>query len=150
MFEILKKQDLGPQVKQMVVHAPMVARHAQPGQFVILRVNETGERIPLTIADYDRENETVTIIFQVVGKTTALLGALEAGDHILDFAGPLGSPSHLGDMKRVCVIGGGLGCAIAYPQAKALFNQGTHVDIIAGLCARTNTQKRWRLYKISD
>lgn len=132
MFEILQKQVLGPQVKRMVVHAPMVARHAQPGQFIILRVSETGERIPLTIADYDREKGTVTIIYQEVGKTTALLGELEQGDCILDFAGPLGTPSHLDNLKRVCVIGGGLGCAIAYPQAKALFSQGAHVDIIAG------------------
>lgn len=132
MFKIKEKKIFNPQVKLLKVEAPEVARHALPGQFIMLRVSETGERIPLTIADYDREAGTITIIFQEVGKTTRMLGALEEGDSILDFVGPLGNPSHLDDLKRVCVIGGGLGCAIAYPQAKYLHEHGAKVDIIAG------------------
>ena len=132
MFRITEKKVFNPQVKMLVVDAPDVAKKALPGQFIILRLNEQGERIPLTIADYDRSAGTVTIIFQEVGKTTKMLGELETGDYILDFVGPLGNPSHLEGFKRVCVIGGGLGCAIAYPQAKYLHNNGTHVDIIAG------------------
>lgn len=119
-------------MKLITVEAAEIARKALPGQFIMLRVCEEGERIPLTIADYDREAGTVTIIFQEVGKTTKMLGMLNEGDSILDFVGPLGNPSHLDGMKRVCVIGGGLGCAIAYPQAKYLHQHGTQVDIIAG------------------
>lgn len=132
MFRIIHKKVFNPQVKMLVIEAPNVAKKALPGQFIILRLNEQGERIPLTIADYDRNAGTITIIFQEVGKTTKMLGALEPGDSILDFVGPLGNASHLDGLKRVCVIGGGLGCAIAYPQAKYLHNQGTRVDIIAG------------------
>ena len=116
----------------MEVEAPYVARKAEPGQFIILRINEEGERIPLTIADYDREKGTVTIIFQEVGKTTSMLGRLEEGDHILDFAGPLGKPSHLEGVRKAVVIGGGLGTAIAYPQAKKLHELGAEVDVITG------------------
>lgn len=132
MFKIKTKKVFNPQVKLLTVEAPNVARYALPGQFIMLRVTETGERIPLTIADYDREEGTVTIIFQEVGKTTRTLGELEEGDCILDFVGPLGNPSHLDELNHVCVIGGGLGCAIAYPQAKYLHNRGAKVDIIAG------------------
>ncbi len=132
MFKIRTKKIFNPQVKLLTVEAPEVARHALPGQFIMLRVTETGERIPLTIADYDREQGTITIIFQEVGKTTRMLGALEEGDTILDFVGPLGNPSHLDELKHVCVIGGGLGCAIAYPQAKYLHAHGAKVDMIAG------------------
>jgi len=132
MYKIIEKRTLAPQVKLMRVLAPMVAKSAKPGQFIVLRVNETGERIPLTIAEYDRESGLVTIIFQEVGKTTKMLGALEEGESILDFAGPLGSPSEFFDAKKVCVIGGGLGCAIAYPQAKALFESGAEVHSIVG------------------
>lgn len=132
MYKIIEKKVFNPQVKLMTVAAAEVARKALPGQFIMLRVNEEGERIPLTIADYDRDKGTITIIFQEVGKTTKLLGTLEVGDSILDFVGPLGNPSHLDGLKRVCVIGGGLGCAIAYPQAKYLHEHGTHVDMIAG------------------
>lgn len=101
MYKIVKKKELNSDVKLMVVDAPFVARKAEPGQFVMLRVNETGERIPLTIADYDREKGTITIIFQEVGKTTKLLGALEEGEYILDFAGPLGKASHFGEVKKL-------------------------------------------------
>lgn len=132
MYKIVKKRVLNSQVKLMKVEAPVVAKKAQPGQFIILRVNELGERIPLTIADYDREEGTVTIIFQEVGKTTKLLGSLEEGDVLLDFVGPLGVPSHFEDVKKVAVVGGGLGTAIAYPQAKKLYNEGVEVHSIVG------------------
>jgi ferredoxin--NADP+ reductase len=132
MFQIVSKKELGPNVKLMVVQAPFVARKAEPGQFIILRIHESGERIPLTIADYDREKGTVTIIFQEVGKTTKLLGTLNEGDALLDFVGPLGTASHFNNVKKVAVIGGGLGTAIAYPQAKKLHSLGVAVDTITG------------------
>ncbi|MEG1732604.1 MAG: sulfide/dihydroorotate dehydrogenase-like FAD/NAD-binding protein, partial [Longicatena sp.] len=132
MYKILKKEILNPTVTKMVIDAPAVAKKAAAGQFIILRVHENGERIPLTIADYDRLNGTITIIFQIVGKTTMLLNTLEVNDEILDFVGPLGNPSHVDGLKKVCVIGGGVGCAIAYPTAKALFDNGTDVTVITG------------------
>ena len=116
----------------MVVEAPLVAKKAKAGQFIILRVHEDGERIPLTIADYDRQAQTVTIIFQVVGRTTKLLDQLNEGDEILDFVGPLGKPSEVEGFKKVCVVGGGVGCAIAYPTAKALHENGAEVTVISG------------------
>ena len=132
MFQIVEKRSLNPSMTLMVVKAPYIAKKAKAGQFIILRVNEKGERIPLTIADYDRELGTVTIIFQIVGKTTMMLNQLNKGDAILDFIGPLGKASELEGHKHVAVIGGGAGCAIAYPQAKALHAMGTTVDMIAG------------------
>ena len=132
MYKIIKKQILNDTVTLMEINAPAVAKKAKPGQFIILRVNETGERIPLTIADYDAEKGTVTIIFQIVGKTTSLLNTLKQGEYILDFVGPLGTPSEFDGLKKVAVIGGGLGTAIAYPQAKALSKMGTEVHLIAG------------------
>ena len=132
MFQIVQKKRLNDSMTQMRVAAPFVARKAQAGQFIILRVNEYGERIPLTIADYDREGGTVDIIFQKVGKTTLLLDTLEEGDAILDFIGPLGKASELEGYQYAAVIGGGAGCAIAYPQAKALHSLGAKVDMIAG------------------
>ncbi|HOS18756.1 MAG TPA: sulfide/dihydroorotate dehydrogenase-like FAD/NAD-binding protein [Clostridia bacterium] len=132
MYRILKKRTLSPNVKLMAVDAPHVAKKALAGQFIMLRVDETGERIPLTIADYDRQTGAVTIIFQEVGKTTKLLGTLEEGDSLADFVGPLGVPSHFEGVKRAAVIGGGLGTAIAYPQAKALKEHGAKVDMIVG------------------
>ncbi len=132
MYKIIRKEVLNSQVKLLEVEAPYIARKAEPGQFIILRVDEDGERIPLTIADYDREKGTVTIIFQEVGKTTKLLGQLEQGESILDFAGPLGKASELEGYKKVAVIGGGLGTAIAYPQAKKLHSMGAEVDVITG------------------
>ena len=113
MYKIVAKRVLNTQVKLLEIEAPAVARKAEPGQFIILRVHEDGERIPLTIADYNREKGTVTIIFQEVGKTTRLLGTLEEGEALLDFVGPLGVASHLEGLKKVAVIGGGLGTAIA-------------------------------------
>jgi ferredoxin/flavodoxin---NADP+ reductase len=132
LYTILLKRKLNSLVTLMEVDAPYIAKKAQAGQFIILRIDEQGERIPLTIADYDRERGSITIIFQVVGQTTKQLDSLEEGDSILDFVGPLGEATELGDVKRVAVIGGGVGCAIAYPQAKALHEKGIPVDVIAG------------------
>ena len=132
MYKILNKKILNSQVKLLEIDAPLIAKKAQPGQFIILRINEEGERIPLTIADFDASKGTVTIIFQEVGKTTRLLGTLNEGDALLDFVGPLGVASHLEGYKKVAVIGGGLGTAIAYPQAKKLFGLGAQVDSIIG------------------
>ncbi len=132
MFPIVKKRVLNPTVTLMEIEAPLVARKALPGQFIIFRVDEEGERIPLTIAGYDREKGTVTIIFQKVGYTTEKLDTLHEGDALLDFVGPLGEPSHTEGVKRAAVIGGGLGVAIAYPQAKALHEAGCQVDLIVG------------------
>ena len=133
MYKIVTKRALNPTVTLMEVEAPHIARKAKAGQFIIFRVDEQGERVPLTIADYDRERGTVTIIFQIVGASTRLLNALEEGDSILDFVGPLGVATEIApEVQRVCVIGGGVGNAIAYPQAKALHDAGKQVDMIAG------------------
>ena len=133
MFKIVTKRVLNEAVVLMEIEAPFIAKKAQPGQFIIFRVDEHGERVPLTIADYDREKGTVTIIFQIVGRSTEKLSALNEGDTILDFVGPLGVPTHIEeDAKSVCVVGGGVGCAIAYPQAKALFGRGIDTTVIAG------------------
>ena len=132
MFPIVKKRVLNPTVTYMEILAPHIAKKAQPGQFIMLRINEDGERIPLTIAGYDREAGTVTIIFQKVGYTTYALDELNEGDSLLDFVGPLGVPSEFEGLKKVCVVGGGLGVAIAYPQAKALNDMGVEVDFIVG------------------
>ena len=132
MFPIVKKRVLNETVTLMEIEAPLVARKALTGQFIIFRIDEEGERIPLTIAGYDREKGTVTIIFQKVGYTTMKLDTLNEGDALLDFVGPLGEPSHTEGVKRAAVIGGGLGVAIAYPQAKALHEAGCEVDLIVG------------------
>ncbi len=132
MFKIVRKKELNPTVTLMDIQAPLVAKKAEPGQFIILRVNADGERIPLTIADFDREKGTVTIIFQIVGATTQKLNYLNEGDYIEDFVGPLGVPSHTDGLKKVAVIGGGVGCAIAYPIAKKLHNLGCTVHSIVG------------------
>lgn len=131
-YTILRKENLCPQIFLMEIDAPLVARKAEPGQFIILRIDEKGERVPFTVADFDREKGSVTIIVQAVGKTTRELSLLEAGDTILDFAGPLGMPTKLDGLKKVAVIGGGLGNAIAYPQAKKLHAMGADVTMIAG------------------
>ena len=132
MYQIVTKQALNPTVTKMEILAPFVAKKALPGQFIILRVAEDGERIPLTIADYDREKGTITIIFQIVGATTELLNHKNAGEFIPDFVGPLGKPTHTDGLKKVCVVGGGVGCAIALPVAKALHAQGAEVTSIIG------------------
>ena len=132
MYKIVKKQPLNPTVTRMEIEAPLIAKKAKPGQFIILRVDENGERIPLTVAGYDREKGTFTIIFQIVGATTEKLNHLNEGECLHDFVGPLGVPTHVDGLKKVCVIGGGVGCAIAYPQAKYLHSIGVEVDLIAG------------------
>ena len=131
-YRIIRKMDLNPQIFLMEIEAPLVARRAEPGQFIILRIDETGERVPFTIADFDREKGTVTIIVQALGKTTKELSTLNENDSVLDFAGPLGMPTKLDGLKKVAVIGGGLGTAIAYPQAKKLSKMGADVTVIAG------------------
>lgn len=132
MFKIITKKILNPQVSLMEIEAPEIAKKAQPGQFIILRVNDDGERIPLTVADYNRETGTITIIFQVVGATTRLLNEKNEGDFISDFVGPLGRATKTDGLKKVAVVGGGVGCAIAYPVAKALHEKGCEVDAIVG------------------
>lgn len=132
MFRIVDKRELNSAVTLLEIEAPFVAKKAQAGQFIIFRVDEYSERVPLTIADYDREKGTVTIIFQKVGFSTNLLAAKEIGDTILDFVGPLGTATEYEGMKKVAVVGGGVGCAIAYPQAKALHAMGIEVDVIVG------------------
>ena len=132
MYQIKKKRELNPTVTLMEIDAPLVAAKAEPGQFIILRVDQDGERIPLTVADYDREKGTVTIIFQIVGATTELLNHKNEGEYIADFVGPLGTPSHVEGLKKVAVVGGGVGCAIAYPIAKKLHSLGAEVHSIVG------------------
>ena len=132
MYRILTKETLNPTVIKMEIEAPYVAKKAQPGQFIILRTDEDGERIPLTVADYDREKGTVTIIFQIVGATTEKLGHMNEGDFLADFVGPLGKATHTEGLKKVAVVGGGVGCAIAFPVAKKLHEQGCEVHSIVG------------------
>lgn len=132
MYKIIRKKELNPTVTLMDIDAPLIAKKAEPGQFIILRVDEMGERIPLTIADYDRDNGIVTIIFQIVGATTEKLNHLNEGEFIQDFVGPLGVPSHVEGLKKVAVVGGGVGCAIAYPIAKKLHSMGAEVHSIVG------------------
>ena len=134
MYEIVKKEKMNDVVEMMEIHAPFVARKCEPGQFIILRVGEDGERIPLTIADYDREKETVTIIYQIVGYSTAQLAKLEQGDCLTDFVGPLGVPTELHGEKGMHIIGvaGGVGSAPLYPQLRKLASQGAKVDVIIG------------------
>ena len=132
MYRIVQKKILNPTVTLMEIEAPLVAKKAEPGQFIILRVDETGERIPLTIADFDREKGTVTMIFQIVGGTTERLNHKEAGDFIQDFVGPLGVATHTEGLKKVCIVGGGVGCAIALPIAKKLHQQGCAVTSVIG------------------
>lgn len=133
MYKIIDKKVINDSVEQMVIHAPYVARKCQPGQFIILRVDEAGERVPFTIVDYDRQAETVTIIYQIMGYSTQMLAQKDAGDKLCDFAGPLGQPSVLNkDNKRVLGIGGGVGAAPLYPQVKKLVQMGIECDIILG------------------
>ena len=132
MFNIVRKKELNSAVTLMEVEAPFVAKKAKAGQFIIFRVDESSERVPLTIAGYDREKGTVTIIFQKVGLSTKMLGTLQEGDFIHDFVGPLGKPTQTEGLKRVCVVGGGVGCAIALPSAQAFKEAGCEVDVIVG------------------
>lgn len=132
MFKIIKKEALNPTVTKMVIDAPLIAKKAEPGQFIIVRAKDDSERIPLTIADYDRENGTVTIIFQIVGGGTMELNTLNEGEYVHDFVGPLGRASEVEGLKKVAVVGGGVGCAIAYPVAKKLHELGCEVHTITG------------------
>ncbi len=132
MYKIVKKRKLNDAVVLMEIEAEFIAKKVLPGQFIIFRIDEHGERVPVTVADYDREKGTITLIVQTVGRSTIMLGEMQEGDYLRDVVGPLGVPTHLEGIKKACVIGGGVGCAIAYPQAKALHNAGAHVDMIAG------------------
>ena len=132
MYKIVRKKELNASVTLMEIEAPFVAKKAKAGQFIIFRIDEMGERVPLTIAGYDREKGTVTIIFQKVGFSTIALGNLNEGDYIRDFVGPLGKPTHTEGVKRVCVVGGGVGCAIALPSAAAFKEAGAEVDVVVG------------------
>ena len=132
MNKIVERRELNPSVVMIEVEAPLVAKKAEAGQFIILRADEDGERIPLTIADYDREKGTVSVIFQVVGASTYKLSKKQAGDHVSDFAGPLGMPTETDGLKNVCVVGGGVGCAIALPIAKKLHSMGCRVTSVIG------------------
>jgi len=149
-YRILSKKILNPQIFMMEIEAPLVARRVEPGQFIILRTDEFGERVPFTVADFDREKGSVTIIVQVVGKTTTDLSKYEEGDFISDFAGPLGVPTPLEGLKKVAVIGGGLGTAIAYPQAKKLHNLGAEVTVITGFRNKDLVILEDELKKVSD
>lgn len=132
MYKILKRKQLNNTTVLMEIEAPFIAKKAKAGQFIIYRVDEEGERVPLTIADHDEQKGSITIIFQCIGASTHKLSLLGEGDSILDVVGPLGVATDYEGAKRVAVVGGGVGCAIAYPQAKALFNSGAQVDLIAG------------------
>ena len=132
MFTIVKKERLNPTVTRMVIDAPFVARKAEPGQFIIFRAHEDSERVPLTIADFDREAGTVTIIYQIVGGSTMELDAMHEGEALQDFVGPLGVATHTDGLKKVAVVGGGVGCAIAYPVTKKLHDLGAEVHAVVG------------------
>ena len=135
MFTIIKRRELNPTVTELCIHAPLIAKKAKAGQFIIVRAKEDSERIPLTIAGFDREAGTVSIIFQVVGAGTMQLNSLKEGEAVHDFVGPLGKATEIEGLKNVCVVGGGVGCAIALPIAQALHEQGTkavsytHLDV---------------------
>lgn len=151
LFKIIEKRELNDFVTLMVIEAPLIAKKAKAGQFIIFRTDELGERVPLTIADYDEKKGTITIIFQRVGRSTTQLGLMEEGDFILDVVGPLGVATHFEEgIKRVAVIGGGVGCAIAYPQAKTLFNRGVKVDVIAGFRSKDFVILENELNAVSD
>lgn len=132
MFKILSKRRLNPTMTWLVIDAPLVAKKARPGQFIILRTDEYGERIPLTMAGHNAEKGTIDLIYAAVGRTTMLMDQLEEGDYLLDVVGPLGKPTHMEGLKRVAVVGGGTGNALAYPLATGMHKEGIHVDMIAG------------------
>ena len=157
MFTIVKKERLNPTVTKMVIDAPFVARKAEPGQFIIFRAHEDSERVPLTIADYDRTAGTVTIIYQIVGGSTMELDAMQEGESLCDFVGPLGTKTHTEGLKKVCVVGGGVGCAIAYPVTKKLHDSSCEVHAVVGfrnkdlvILEKEFEQASDRLEKMSD
>ena len=144
MFKIVSKRNLNPTVTMMDIEAPLVAKKAEAGQFIILRTDEDGERIPLTVAGFDREKGTVKIIFQIVGATTEKLNHKNVGDCLADFAGPLGKPTETEGLRKVCVVGGGVGCAIALPIAEKLHAEGCEVHTIVGF--RNNPRVAIRIW----
>jgi len=150
MYKILRKESLNPTVTLMEIEAPFVAAKAQAGQFIILRVDGEGERIPLTVAGYDREKGSVTIIFQIVGATTYALNQKNEGEYISDFVGPLGVATKLDGLKRVCIVGGGVGCAIALPIAQKLHEMGAHVTSIIGFRSKDIVILEDEFKKVSD
>ncbi len=150
MYKILDKKQLNSQVTAMTLEAPFVARKVKAGQFVIIRVDELGERIPLTVADFDREKGTLTIIFQAVGYSTKKLAEYKVGESISDVVGPLGLPTEFGNPEKAIVVGGGVGCAIAYPQAKALKNMGVKTDVIAGFRSKDIVILEEEMKAVSD
>jgi len=150
VYKIVRKKVLNPTVTLMDIEAPLVAKKAEPGQFIILRVDEDGERIPLTIADYDREAGTVTIIFQIVGATTEKLNKKNEGEYISDFVGPLGKKTETEGLKKVAVVGGGVGCAIAYPVAKKLHDLGCEVHSVVGFRNKDLVILEEEFLKVSD
>lgn len=150
MYKIRTKRELNPTVTLMEIEAPLVAKKAKAGQFIILRCDEESERIPLTVADFNRQAGTVTIIFQIVGAATQMLNRKNAGDYISDFVGPLGNATHLEGLKKVAVVGGGVGCAIAYPVAKALSEQGCQVHSIVGFRNSDLIILKEEFQKVSD
>ena len=150
MNRILIREELNTAVTRMVIDAPLVAGKAEPGQFVILRTHENGERIPLTVADYDREKGTVTVIFQVVGATTEKLNHMEPGEYLCDFVGPLGRPTETEGIRKAAVIGGGVGCAIAWPVARRLHEQGCEVHSIIGFRSRDMVILEHEFDRVSD
>ena len=150
MFKIVRKQVLSQTIKLIEVSAPEIAAKVQAGQFAILRISENGERIPLTIADFNREDGTITFIFQEVGHTTINLGKLESGDHILDLVGPLGMPSQISDFGTVVCVGGGIGVASIYPIARALANKGNRIISIVGARSKDDLILADEIEKVSD
>ena len=150
MFEILEKKQLNEQVFSLTIYAPFIAKKVKPGQFVIIRIDEKGERIPLTVADFDALSGSLTIIFQAVGYTTKRLSTLNKGDFITDCVGPLGRATEFGSPVKAIVIGGGVGCAIAYPQAKALHNMGVNTTVIAGFRNKDIIILEEEMRKVSD
>jgi len=150
MFQIRKKEKLNSTVGRMEIEAPLIAKKAQPGQFIILRVDQDGERIPLTIAGYDREKGTITIIYQIVGGTTEALDQKKEGDSLADFVGPLGNATETKGLKKVAVVGGGVGCAIALPVAKKLHEQGAVVHSIVGFRSKDLIILEKEFSEISD
>lgn len=150
MYKILKKEELNSSVTRMVIEAPFVAKKAEPGQFIILRVDENGERVPLTISDFDREKETVTIIFQIVGAETSRLNRKNEGDYIQDFVGPLGNPTKTEGYKKVAVVGGGVGSAIAFPVAKKFAQNGAEVHSIVGFRSKELVILQKEFEEVSD
>ncbi len=150
MFEIIDKKELNTSVTSLTLKAPFIAKKVMPGQFVIVRIDQLGERIPLTVSDFDRENGTVTIVVQAIGFSTKKLVALNKGDFVLDVVGPLGCPTEFGTPKKAIIIGGGVGCAIAYPQAKALYNMGVDVTLIAGFRSKDIVILEEEMKKVSN